>query len=148
MFKSRVRITPSRPTGVDRNGPLIPRTGPRGRLAPRHRAPPIARWVLVEAVLHTSRVASPHSLARRRIAALAVAVAALLGGPWAAPAAAQVIDATTYPFSFASAAALEDMSSGTTTLIGADQDNAVSEVVPIGFEFWFSGSRQIGRAHV
>src|SRR5204862_2954985 len=59
----------------------------------------------------------------------------------AAPAAAQTIDATSYPFTSVPGAALEDMSSGTTQLIGPDLDNAVSTVVPTGFEFWFAGVR-------
>jgi hypothetical protein len=68
-------------------------------------------------------------------------VAALLLGAWTRPAASQAIDATTYPFTFATGATLEDMSSGTTQLVGPDLDNAVSSVVPMGLEFWFAGTR-------
>src|SRR5262245_62703546 len=73
--------------------------------------------------------------------ALAVVAAALILGAWARPAASQAIDATTYPFTFSSGAALEDMSSGTTQLVGPDLDNAVSGVVPAGIGFWFAGTR-------
>ena len=62
-------------------------------------------------------------------------------GAWTPPALSQAIDATTYPFTFGGGGVLEDMSSGTTQLIGPDLDNAVSAVTPIGFEFWFAGVR-------
>ncbi|HXJ64207.1 MAG TPA: hypothetical protein VNN79_10680, partial [Actinomycetota bacterium] len=57
------------------------------------------------------------------------------------PAAAQTIDATTYPFTFGTGAVLEDMSTGTTLLLGPDLDEAASTVVQAGFEFWFAGTR-------
>ena len=66
-------------------------------------------------------------------------VALLLGA--SVPAALAQIDATTYPFTSAAGTALEDMSSGTTQLVGPDQDNTASAVTPIGFEFWFAGVR-------
>ncbi|HEY3215594.1 MAG TPA: putative Ig domain-containing protein, partial [Candidatus Eisenbacteria bacterium] len=66
---------------------------------------------------------------------------AFLLGLWTAPAATQTIDATTYPFTFGGGVALEDLSSGAAQLLGPDLDNAVSGVTPIGFEFWFAGTR-------
>src|SRR6266542_5977598 len=69
-------------------------------------------------------------------------LAALLLCAWAGPATSQTIDATTYPFTFGTGAALEDMSSGTTQLLGPDLDNAASAVAQIGFDFWFAGVRQ------
>jgi hypothetical protein len=65
----------------------------------------------------------------------------LLLGLGAVPVAAQTVDATTYPFTYAPGAALEDMSSGTTQLLGPDLDDAASSVLPVGFEFWFAGVR-------
>ena len=54
---------------------------------------------------------------------------------------AQTISATTYPFTNSTGATLVDMSSGTTTLIGANADDNASGVVNIGFDFWFVGTR-------
>ena len=57
----------------------------------------------------------------------------------------QVPDAITvgtYPFTNFSAIALEDMSSGTTQLVAANQEDTASSVTNIGFEFWFDGVRQ------
>lgn len=48
------------------------------------------------------------------------------------------ITATTYPFA-SGAASLEDMSAGTTQLIGADQSGARSPVTPLGFVFRLDG---------
>src|SRR5436309_12539678 len=47
----------------------------------------------------------------------------LLLALWAAPARAQSIDATSYPFTASTGAALEDMSSGTTQLLGPNLDD-------------------------
>jgi hypothetical protein len=52
---------------------------------------------------------------------------------------AQAINATTYPFVASSGAALEDMSTGTTALVGTGSDDGASTVQNIGFEFWFVG---------
>ena len=52
-----------------------------------------------------------------------------------------LITAATYAFSTAGAVALEDMSSGTTQLIGPSIDDGNSALVNIGFEFWFDGVR-------
>src|ERR1044072_1708203 len=52
----------------------------------------------------------------------------------------ELISATTYGFTAASAA-LEDMSSGTTTLLGASLDDTASSVTNIGFDFWMDGVR-------
>ncbi|MFN4892397.1 MAG: PKD-like domain-containing protein [Bacteroidota bacterium] len=54
---------------------------------------------------------------------------------------AQTISATTYPFTTTSGVALEDMSSGTTSLLGASIDDGASTVQNIGFDFWFVGVR-------
>jgi trimeric autotransporter adhesin len=54
---------------------------------------------------------------------------------------AQVINSTTYPFSTSSGAALEDMSTGTTLLVGSGSDDGASTVQNLGFEFWFVGNR-------
>ena len=48
----------------------------------------------------------------------------------------------TYPFTNFSAIALEDMSSGTTQLVGSNQEDTASSVTSIGFDFWFDGVRQ------
>jgi hypothetical protein len=52
----------------------------------------------------------------------------------------ELITATTYPMSLPGAV-LEDMSTGTTQLIGASSDDGNSAVANIGFEFWFDGVR-------
>jgi hypothetical protein len=53
----------------------------------------------------------------------------------------QTISATTYPFGYSAGTALEDMSSGTSPLLGPDLDDNASSVTNIGFEFWFVGTR-------
>ncbi|HKP11240.1 MAG TPA: fibronectin type III domain-containing protein, partial [Blastocatellia bacterium] len=53
-----------------------------------------------------------------------------------------VISGTTYAFTSASGVSLEDMSSGTTTIVAPNQDDAASPLFDIGFEFWFDGTRQ------
>lgn len=53
----------------------------------------------------------------------------------------QVINASTYTFLPQSAVGLEDMSSGTTTLVAASQDDTASAVTNLGFDFWFDGVR-------
>jgi Peptidase family C25 len=52
------------------------------------------------------------------------------------------INAGTYAFTSSSGAVLEDMSSGTTMLLTPDLDDAASSIAPIGFDFWFDGTRQ------
>jgi hypothetical protein len=52
----------------------------------------------------------------------------------------ELITATTYPMTLPGAV-LEDMSTGTTTLIAAGSDDGNSVTVNIGFEFWFDGVR-------
>ncbi len=52
---------------------------------------------------------------------------------------ATLIDGTTYPFSTLAGVPLEDMSSGTTQLVGPGVDDTASELAPIGFEFLFDG---------
>jgi hypothetical protein len=52
-----------------------------------------------------------------------------------------LITATTYAFTTQNGVALEDMSSGTTTVIPADTDDNVSLLQNIGFDFWYDGVR-------
>jgi hypothetical protein len=52
-----------------------------------------------------------------------------------------LIAATTYAFSTQNGVALEDMSSGTTTVIAADTDDSNSLLQNIGFDFWYDGVR-------
>jgi hypothetical protein len=52
----------------------------------------------------------------------------------------ELITATTYPMTLPGAV-LEDMSTGTTQLIGASSDDGNSAVANIGFDFWFDGVR-------
>ncbi len=52
----------------------------------------------------------------------------------------ELISATTYGFTSPSAA-LENMTSGTTTLLAASLDDTASAVTNIGFDFWFDGVR-------
>lgn len=56
------------------------------------------------------------------------------------PATNELITATTYSF-LSTTGVLEDMSSGTTQIIAASQDDTASAVTNIGFEFWFDGLR-------
>ena len=51
----------------------------------------------------------------------------------------QTINSTTYPFSSSSGVVLEDMSSGTTQLVGANSDDGTSGLVNIGFTFYYVG---------
>jgi hypothetical protein len=53
-----------------------------------------------------------------------------------------LVTVTSYPFTSAAAIPLEDMSTGTTQLVAAAQDDTASAVTNIGFEFWFDGVRQ------
>lgn len=54
---------------------------------------------------------------------------------------AQLISAATYSFLSLSGVALEDMSSGTTQLIGPGLDDTASPVTNLGFDFWYDGVR-------
>ena len=60
---------------------------------------------------------------------------------FAAQPAPGLVTAGTYPFADASPATLEDMSSGTTQLIGANSDDGNSVAANIGFDYWFDGVR-------
>lgn len=51
-------------------------------------------------------------------------------------------NAANYSFATTTVGSLTDMSSGTTTLVAANQDDTASAVVPIGFDFYFMGVRQ------
>ncbi len=55
---------------------------------------------------------------------------------------AEAITAGTYAFTASTGVALENMSSGTTLLLAADQDDGASAIAPIGFDFWYDGVRQ------
>ncbi len=59
----------------------------------------------------------------------------------ARPTAPEIISASSYPFTFASGSLLDDMSSGTTQLVASSQDDTVSAVTNIGFEFRLDGVR-------
>jgi hypothetical protein len=66
------------------------------------------------------------------------------GVPGAAPArptAPDLITAGTYSFTSGTGVALQDMSSGTTQLVGAGQDDTASALTNIGFDFWYDGVR-------
>ncbi|HRI65435.1 MAG TPA: hypothetical protein PK156_14405 [Polyangium sp.] len=54
---------------------------------------------------------------------------------------AGLINAGTYAFAASTGATLEDMSSGTTLIVVADVDDNASAVAPIGFDFWYDGTR-------
>lgn len=53
----------------------------------------------------------------------------------------QLITASSYAFSSANSVALDDMSSGTTQLVAAGQDDTASPVTNIGFDFFYDGVR-------
>src|SRR5687767_12462982 len=57
------------------------------------------------------------------------------------PVSSDLITATTYPFATLTPVALEDMSTGTTQLVGPSLDDTVSAVTNIGFDFWYDGVR-------
>ena len=75
---------------------------------------------------------------KTKLAVAAVLLLSLLG---ASQAAAQS-NAANYSFTTTTSGSLTDMSSGTTTLIPADQDDVASAVTLIGFDFYFMGARQ------
>jgi hypothetical protein len=77
----------------------------------------------------------------RRSTFAVTAWAAVLFLTFAGAASAQTISATTYPFTNATGATLEDMSSGTTTLLGPNLDDNASLVFNIGFDYWLVGTR-------
>jgi fibronectin type 3 domain-containing protein len=52
-----------------------------------------------------------------------------------------LVTATSYPFTATSGVALEDMSTGTTQLVAASQDDTASAVTNIGFDYWYDGTR-------
>jgi len=85
-------------------------------------------------------------LIRSRASRLSRVLASLLltagAGAWLqTPAAAQTVQASTYPFTASTGVSVEDMSAGTSQIIGPGDDNGVSAVTDIGFEFWFAGAR-------
>lgn len=59
----------------------------------------------------------------------------------ASTASSDLITATSYNYSVLTGVALEDMSSGTTSLVAASQDDTASAVTNIGFDFWYDGVR-------
>src|SRR5687767_13130797 len=63
------------------------------------------------------------------------------GEVWAPVMSSSLISATSYVFAVANGVSLEDMSSGTTQLIAPSQDDTVSPVTNIGFDFWYDGTR-------
>ena len=52
------------------------------------------------------------------------------------------ITAVTYAFTSTTGIPLEDMSSGTTTMVAPNQQAVASPLFDIGFDFWFDGVRQ------
>lgn len=52
-----------------------------------------------------------------------------------------LVSAGTYAFSALGGVALEDMSTGTTQLVGPNLDDTASPVTNIGFDFWYDGVR-------
>ncbi|HEX4495428.1 MAG TPA: IPTL-CTERM sorting domain-containing protein [Thermoanaerobaculia bacterium] len=72
---------------------------------------------------------------------LVVAAALLIALLGVGQAGAQA-NAANYGFSTTVTGSLADMSSGTTALIAADQDDVASAVTLIGFDFYFMGARQ------
>ena len=71
--------------------------------------------------------------------AVALATGTLLLGTGMAS--AQVINATTYPFTAATGVALENMATGTTQLLAPSLDDTASPVTNIGFDYWHNGVR-------
>lgn len=57
------------------------------------------------------------------------------------PPSADLITASTYVFSASSGASLEDMSSGSTVLLGNNLDDTASGLTALPFDFWFDGVR-------
>ena len=53
----------------------------------------------------------------------------------------QLINASTYVFASQGGVSLEDMSSGTTQLLAASQDDTASAITNISFDVWFDGVR-------
>lgn len=54
----------------------------------------------------------------------------------------QNINGTSYPFSVSTGITPEDMSTGTTQAIAANNDGSNASTIPIGFDFWFLGVRR------
>ncbi|HST50692.1 MAG TPA: Calx-beta domain-containing protein, partial [Pyrinomonadaceae bacterium] len=54
----------------------------------------------------------------------------------------EAVTAASYPFTATTGVSLEDMSSGTTQLVAAGQDDTPSSVANIGFDYWYDGVRQ------
>jgi uncharacterized repeat protein (TIGR01451 family) len=76
---------------------------------------------------------------KTKLAIAAALLVTLLGAPRGAEAQA---NAANYAFTTTVTGSLTDMSSGTTTLIPADQDDVASAVTLLGFDFYFMGVRQ------
>ena len=53
----------------------------------------------------------------------------------------EAVTTTSYPFTATSGVPLEDMSSGTATLVAANLDDNASAVTNIGFDYWYDGVR-------
>jgi hypothetical protein len=52
-----------------------------------------------------------------------------------------LVTATSYPFTATTGVSLEDMSTGTTQLVAASQDDTASAVTNLGFDYWYDGVR-------
>ena len=101
--------------------------------------PAIAPAQLVQTPITSAVISGPQAASKAeapvRPASNAVSIAS------APPPSPDLIVVGTYPFTSAAAVALENMSSGTTQLVAPDQDDTVSAVTNIGFDFWYDGVR-------
>jgi len=52
-----------------------------------------------------------------------------------------VVNVSSYPFTATTGALLEDMTTGSTSIMGGGADDSATGLVPIGFDFWFDGVR-------
>ena len=102
-------------------------------------------WIAAKANDRSASVAGKSSAAARPIwAPWSVSWADRRRKPSLAPnraATPDLIGAGSYPFTSAAGVALKDMSSGTTQLVAASQDDTASAVTNIGFEYWYDGAR-------
>ncbi len=90
--------------------------------------------LMAPATLFTAQIPVEQSASRDEASSEVTAAPAL-------PPSIDAIAAGTYPFTSASVA-VEDMSTGTTQLVGAAQDDTASVATNIGFDVWFDGVRQ------
>ena len=92
----------------------------------------------------TQAVLAEPAAAKGDVPAKAEAEAELQAAEPPAPPSLDLITVTSYPFSNSAGVALEDMSTGTTTLVAAASDDGNSTLNNIGFDFWYDGVRFTG----